>query len=268
MHSKFTMAKKYIAYYLKAKKLHGIHSPFVYNFMERVLYKKNDATLFNAVELKRKELLNNKEIITIEDLGAGSKNKKGNKRSISYIANTSLKPIKWARLLYNINFYFKPNISIELGTSLGITTSYMALAMPINSKLYTIEGSEAIHNKANEIFVALQLKNLYSYLGNFDNELPKLLQTLKNNNNKIDILYIDGNHQYAPTISYFLQALTLCNNNSIIIFDDIHWSKSMEAAWQFAKQHEAVTLTIDLFFIGIVFLRKEQQQKEHFVLKY
>jgi hypothetical protein len=42
----------------------------------------------------------------------------------------------------------------------------------------------------------------------------------------------------------------------------------MEKAWEEIKQHPHVTLTIDLFFIGLVFVRQAQKEKEHFVIRY
>jgi predicted O-methyltransferase YrrM len=267
MYSKFTLGRKYFLYLLKAKELHGVHSPFVFSFSNEVLYKKTDIAGINRIEEERNSLLKNNSLITITDLGAGSRILKSNTRTIKSIAKTSLKPKKWARLLYNIHAHFKPKTSIELGTSLGITTSYISLAMGDNT-LHTIEGSEAVYKIANEVFKNLGLKNIKNHLGNFDTVLPKLVAEIKSAKNKIDILYIDGNHQYAPTVNYFETCIPLLHNNSIVIFDDIHWSKEMEEAWEYAKTHESITITIDLFFIGIVFFRKEKKEKEHFILKY
>ena len=58
------------------------------------------------------------------------------------------------------------------------------------------------------------------------------------------------------------------DKETILIFDDIHWSAEMEKAWAEIKANPSVTLTIDLFFIGLVFVRKAQKEKEHFIIRY
>ena len=79
--------------------------------------------------------------------------------------------------------------------------------------------------------------------------------------------FIDGNHQKKPTINYFEEILKYANNNTIFIFDDIHWSQGMESAWEYIKAHEKTTLTIDLFFLGIVFIKSELS-KENFIIRF
>ena len=100
--------------------------------------------------------------------------------------------------------------------------------------------------------------------GDFDETLPKYMNTV----DKIGLAYIDGNHRYVPTMQYFNTLLEKSAEETILIFDDIHWSAEMEKSWEAIKAHPAVTLTIDLFFIGLVFVRKAQKEKEHFIISY
>ncbi|MFT5903100.1 MAG: putative O-methyltransferase YrrM, partial [Bacteroidia bacterium] len=99
--------------------------------------------------------------------------------------------------------------------------------------------------------------------GNFDETLQSFLNSIE----KLDWAFIDGNHQEEPTVRYFQQCLGKCHNDSVLLFDDIYWSKGMAAAWENIKAHERVTVTLDLFQVGIVFLRQEQP-KQHFVIRY
>jgi predicted O-methyltransferase YrrM len=268
MYSKITLAKKYLKYLIAAKKLHGVHSPFVYNFSQQILYKKVHEPIFNVIELQRQNYKQNNEQIIIEDLGAGSRTIKTLHRRINSIAKSSLKPKKWANLLFKICKHYQPKNAIELGTSLGITSSYIAHAIQPNGILYTIEGSSHIAALAQKTFNSFGMGNIKSFNGHFDNVLPEIYATLKNEKSTVDFVFIDGNHKYEPTVNYFLQSLALSNSNSIFILDDIHWSQEMEQAWEFVKQHPQVTITIDLFFIGIVFFRQQNMAKEHFILKY
>ncbi len=265
MHSPAILAKKYVQYYLTAcnGSGHGVHSPFVFEFIKFVLNDKKNYGCYQTIEQVRKELLNNKTEIVVEDFGAGSSIINTKKRKINAIAASSLKPKKYSRLLFRIVQYYNCNHVLELGTSLGITTAYMASANN-NPVVTSMEGSIKIANVARQNFNELCLKNIRIITGNFDETLPSFLL----GNAKTDLAFLDGNHRKVPTIIYFEQILTTAHNDTIFIFDDIYWSTEMEEAWKVIQQHPAVTLTIDLFFIGIVFLRKEFKVKQHFSIRF
>jgi predicted O-methyltransferase YrrM len=159
--------------------------------------------------------------------------------------------------------YFNPGNILEMGTSFGITSSYLAMSMP-HQTLVTMEGAPAIAQEAHATFDLLRLKNIEIVEGDFTTSLPVYLNSISN----VGMVYIDGNHRYAATMEYFKLLLSKVNEQSILIFDDIYWSSEMEQAWDEIKKHEAVTLTIDLFNIGIVFFRKESKQKQHFTIRY
>ena len=265
MYSPIQLAFKYIQHYLKASngKGHGVHSPFVFQFIKEVIQDDRSFYAFEDIEQIRTALLNNTKEITIEDFGAGSHTGLSKQRKISDIAKSSLKPKKFAQLLFKMVNYYQPKNILELGTSLGITTSYLASANK-NVQVTTMEGSFTIAAIAKENFTTLKLKNIEVVEGNFDTTLPTALSQLFT----IDFAFLDGNHRYQPTINYFNQVLAKSNEYTIIILDDVHWSKQMEKAWNEIKQHPQVTLTIDLFFIGIVLLRKEFKVKQHFVIRF
>lgn len=236
-----------------------MHSPFVFEFITKV---KNDASNypeFAEIELLRKELRQNRKIIHVEDMGAGSV--KGNQlnRTISSIAKNAAKSPKLAQLLFRIARYYKPSNIIELGTSLGISTSYLAKGNP-NAKVITMEGAREVAAIAERNFELLKISNVEIVHGNFDNTLENVLQSC----GKTDLIYIDGNHRREPTVRYFNQILPFTHNDSIVIFDDIHWSKEMEEAWEEVRNHEAVRGSIDMFYLGIVFFRAEFLEKRHF----
>lgn len=265
MYSSFALAKKYIRYRTTASngKGHGVHSPFVFNFIKDVLRNKKPLPFEVIIEARRKILLDDTRVIEVTDFGAGSTVIKTNTRKLSAIAKSSLKPKKYAQLISKIAQYFNAQTAVELGTSLGITTSYLALANP-EGKIYSFEGAPTIAAIAKEQFVALHIKNIELKLGAFENTLPDFLK----DSPVVDLFFLDGNHKKQPTLDYFEMLLPLANDDSIFIFDDIHWSQEMEAAWEIIKKDKRVTLTIDLFFIGLVFLKKEFLVKQDFVIKY
>jgi predicted O-methyltransferase YrrM len=265
LYSRFKLAKKYIQYYLTASngKGHGIHSPFVFDFVKNVLNDKRNYPAWQPIEDLRKKLLADPTLIEVEDFGAGSTVIKTNKRVVSAMAASSLKPKKYAQLLYRMVKYYKPGTILELGTSFGITTAYLASAKE-TSQVFTCEGSAAIASIAKQNFRSLQLNNVQLTEGDFAKTFPALLSNL----NTVDLAFADGNHRKEPTLDYFHQLLKHSTPSSILIFDDIHWSAEMEEAWQTIKQHPAVTLTIDLFFIGIVFINPDFKIPQHFSIRF
>lgn len=265
MFSKLQLAKRYLHYYLTASngKGHGVHSPFVFGFIRDVLNDKKNYSCYTSIEQKRKELLSNETIIEVEDFGAGSSVMKTNKRVIKDIASSSLKPKKYAQLLFRITQYYKPKTILELGTSFGISSAYLASAEHI-PEVHTCEGASSIAAIARKNFEELGLKNIQLTEGDFGNTISPLLAEL----GTIDLAFIDGNHRKEPTLNYFQQLVNHSTVSSIFIFDDIHWSAGMEEAWEEIKQHPAVTLTIDLFFIGIVILSPDINHKQHFSVRF
>jgi len=265
MYSPLQLAIKYFNYWITASngKGHGMHSPFVFEFITKILNDRTAYTEYEKVEALRDQLLNDTTVLEVEDFGAGSVIDKKNKRSISSIAKNAAKPKKFGQLLFRMVKRYQPKTILELGTSLGITTSYLSLAKP-DARLITMEGSKEIADVAKQNFNAIELKNVELIEGNFDNTLSSVVRGLPS----VDFSFIDGNHRQEPTERYFKELLAKTNNNSILVFDDIHWSSEMEAAWETIKNNAAVTCSIDLFFIGIVFFRKEFKAKQHFVIRF
>jgi predicted O-methyltransferase YrrM len=265
MYSKFQSVFKYLQYYLTAsnRKGHGIHSPFVFEFITKILNDKTFYPAYKEVEELRRELLKNNTLVTVNDLGAGSSVSKTNTRTIASIARYAAKSRKLGQLLYRIVQYYSPHTILELGTSLGLTTSYFSKAKP-NSQIITMEGAKAISTLAKHNFLTLGLQNITVAEGNFDDTLSSVVSSLPS----VDFSFIDGNHRLQPTIQYFETILTKTGNFSIIVLDDIHWSEEMEKAWEYCKEHSSVTLSIDLFFIGLLFFRKEIKEKQHFTIRF
>lgn len=265
MYSAFQLSKKYFHYLLTAQngKGHGVHSPFVFDFIIHVLNDKKKYDCYSKIESIRKQLLINNKAIEVEDFGAGSATLPFKNRVVKDIADSSLKSRKYAQLLFRISKYYGAKTIVELGTSFGITTSYLASANS-GSKIFTFEGAKNISKIAKENFEKLDLKNIEIIDGDFAKTIPAKSQKLP----VVDLLFVDGNHRKEATLEYFNFFRSKAVNNSIFIFDDIHWSRGMEEAWKEIQSHQAVTLTIDLFFIGLVFFSSDFKVKQHFTIRF
>ncbi len=255
----------YLKYVISASngKGHGIHSPFLYAFVRQVL---NDSTAYPdyaRIEVFRKTLLKDKTVLEVDDFGAGPSRKSSALRTISSIARSAAKSPGLAQLLYRIARFYKPQHILELGTSLGISAAYLASGNP-DAKLITCEGSAAIADKARQHLTSLHCNNTTVVTGNFDQTLPGVLQQL----GRVDLAYIDGNHRLEPTLRYFEQIREYTTTDSILIFDDIHWSREMENAWEIIRNSPGVTASVDLFFLGFIFFRKEFKEPLHYTIRF
>jgi predicted O-methyltransferase YrrM len=265
VYSSFQLAKKYLRYYFTASngKGHGTHSPFVFDFITNVLNDKKQYDCYDKIEAIRQQLKRDSSTVEVEDFGAGSTVIKSSKRIVKDIANSSLKPPKFAQLLFRMVQYYKPENVLELGTSFGITTAYLACGNR-DAKVHTCEGATQIASIAQRNFNELAINNIALTEGDFAKTLPELSSMLK----EIDFAFVDGNHRKEPALHYFRQLLAHSTGTTILVFDDIHWSNEMEEAWSIIQQDVAVTLTIDLFFIGIVCINSDIRVKQHFTVRY
>jgi predicted O-methyltransferase YrrM len=240
-----------------------MHSPFVFDFILHVLNnKKNYQPPSNISEL-RNRLQRDQRVLNVTDLGAGSRENSKEKRKVSTIASNAVKPRKYGELLFRLAKHYQCRQLVELGTSLGVTTAYLASADE-DGIVYTIEGAEEVARIASDNFEQLSLQNIYPIVGNFDLKLPAVLEKMES----VDLAYVDGNHRYAATKSYFNHLIKKHNNNTILVFDDIHWSREMEQAWEEIRRHPEVACTIDIFFLGFVFFRKEFKTRQHHCIRF
>ena len=266
MYNRFQLAFKYIRYYLTASnsKGHGTHSPFVFDFITNVLQNKRIRYEgFDIVHRQLKEFKKSDEYLLVHDLGAGSGIEKRPLRSVARIAKYAVKPTKYSTLLFRIAKYYSIDSILELGTSLGVTTSYLALAKP-SYGVITIEGASEVAQVAKSVFEQNGLNNIRQVVGNFDDQLEAAVLAMKGSK----MIFFDGNHQFKSTIDYFNTALTHSGEYDIFVFDDIHWSLEMENAWDIIRENQQVTLAIDLFFIGIIFFRKDFKEKLDFRIRF
>ncbi len=254
---------KYINYKLTAYTEHDLHSPFLFNFYTELIKNEHPFGDFEELNAIRKTLQANTTILDITDFGAGSKKLRSNTREVRKIARHGIAQKQQAEFLYRLLNKFAPNTIVELGTSIGLTSLYLSKSAP-RSSVYTIEGCPNLYQFSKELFKTNSASNIVSINGNFNTEFPKLLSRI----GSLDFLYIDGNHAYEPTMNYFKLALEKKNTSSIFVFDDIYWSEGMQRAWKEIRTHKEVTLSLDLFYFGIVFFRTENKEKEHFVLKF
>ena len=260
----FKQFNRYRVFRKKAKPRggHGIHSPFVYDLYTKCIDTNAKSNVFKSIEALRADLLQNQLIVSVGNFGAGSKDEATNNKTISTIAKQTSVPPYFGQLLYRLSNYFEPKSIIEFGTSLGISTSYLA-AGSIKSQVISIEGNTPLANLSQDNFNKLGLSNVTVVNGEFDLKLAEILSKL----DEIGMVFIDGNHTENATMRYFKAIAKRATDDTIIIFDDIRWNEEMENAWKNICNDVHVSISIDLFNCGLVFFRKGVV-KQHFNLRY
>lgn len=253
-----------IDFLLHSGNRYRIHSPWLFRLTNEVLRNKRNTIDIRRVEHLRKDRLNSRELIEKTDYGMRSDNPTPRMYPVSIreVARTSLTPPRNALRLYHLTKFMKAGHILEIGTSLGITTAYMAIGNP-DARLFTLEGCPVLSRIAKENFESLGIKNIELIEGRFEENLPIALDRL----GKVDLVYIDGNHHKEAMLDYYNQCLDFAGNDTIIIFDDIHSSPGMEDAWEMIRKKEEVRVSLDLFTTGWLIFRKESS-KQHFRLRY
>jgi predicted O-methyltransferase YrrM len=255
---------RYFKYLLTAKTRYRVHSQHVYDFINNVLRDKEQYTYYEVLWKHRNEIAASNDPIETVDFGVGSGKKAYSTKIISLGKIVRLRSHKEneLKLLYRIVRFYKPSNILEFGTAAGISTSYIKCGNK-TSHMVSMEGCSNLASRANELFNGLGLQNIEIAVGNFDTSLHAVLKKFTT----LDFVFFDGNHRKEPTLRYFEDCVQLSNENSIFVFDDIHWSQGMESAWNTIKKDSRVSITIDLFWFGIVFFRKGIE-KQNFILRY
>lgn len=263
------LIKSYLKFLFHSKNEHGVHSPFVFDLVTKCFYNNTKYPEYYNLKSYRKSLLENKNTIEVTDFGAGSRVFKSNTREISKIAQNAGITSKNAELLFRIVRYFQPKSILEIGTSLGLATSALSFGNQ-NAQIITLEGCPNTIATAKKMFQVSSFKFLNNNVEFINTEFNLYFENFKPETLNLkpqifDLVYFDGNHSKKATLDYFEALLPTISNDSVWIFDDIHWSADMEEAWKIIKKHPKVTVTIDIFQWGIVFFRTEQV-KEHFII--
>lgn len=261
---KLKIIGRYLSYLRNAKSKYNVHSPFVYELLTKVFEDKRYYPEYGRIQGVRETLLKNNTPVEVIDFGTGAGNKPYGTyyRKVKEITRRTEQPAKLSRLLFRLVKYFQPADILELGTSMGLGSMHMALANP-EARITTIEGCSNVASCARNNMDQLGIENVDIVIGDFDNILSGILDK----KNTFDLVFFDGNHRKIPTLNYFKLCLERASNHSVFVFDDIHWSKGMEEAWEEIKRNPKVKVSIDLFYMGLVFF-KDELSKQDFILKY
>jgi predicted O-methyltransferase YrrM len=260
----FYHATKYLDYVLFSshKKGHGIHSPFVFHLVTKVFRNKiNPDVVFN-IEKIRQIMISDKRLINVNDYGSGTEGTRNSLRKITGIIKHSTIPKRYGILLAALSQEFgKPSI-IAVGTSMGFSPLYLAAGSP-DVPVHLIESHPEISEVIKDNIVSSGLKNICLYTGKFEEALAEIA----NKNIKPGLIFIDGDHSNKKMLTYFYKVAEMGDKNSLIVLNDINGSAEMGEAWKKIKKYDKVTLTVDIFRMGLVFFR-EGLSRYDYIIRY
>ena len=266
---------------------HGVHSPYLFEWVRMVMSDKNTYYVWDEIEEIRQEMLKDTRELEFVDYGSGgplptspSKGRSANMRRVCDIAKGSLARRKEAQLLARlVGWLGRPLLTspsrggigdeasedrkgltiVELGTSLGVTTAYLA-AMDSRNKVVTYEGCPAVAEVARANWEKLGLSNIACVVGEITVDS---LQLAVDRLSGIDVAFIDANHTCEATLTYFNALASRAHEKSVVVVDDIHYNEDMEKAWKAICADERVTTTMDLYRMGLVFFDKHYWRKHY-----
>lgn len=250
--------KSYLKFLLRSTNEHGVHSPFVFDLVTKCLYDTTNYPQYEVLQKHREALLGDTSAISMRDLGAGSQVFTSQNRRIADIARKAGISSRRAKMLFRLTHYFQSQRTLELGTSLGLATCALSMGNKAGT-VVTVEGCAETAAVAQRYLTGAGAGNVRVEVNSFE-------RFLENVSDHFDLIFFDGNHRREATLRYFEALLPTAHNDSVWIFDDIHWSAEMEAAWEQIKKHPRVRITIDTFQWGFVFFRSEQVS-EHFTIR-
>jgi predicted O-methyltransferase YrrM len=247
-------------YYASARTVYDAHSPFFYNFIKEVLDTEKVYYVHEDIENLRQKLSRINKEVEFKELGAGSKIDNSTHRNVKDIARNSATSSKDGKILFNLVIGQQPETILELGTSLGIGTAYLASAAK-SAQVFTIEGDPASAYIAQRNFDLLGLKNIHLKEGAFDDVLHDLIPSIS----PIDLVYVDGDHTYESTIRYFDLLKDKMSHQGVIVLDDIRWSSGMFRAWLKLKNDAKVRASINTYSKGFLFFSPQiKSEIKHF----
>ena len=230
---------QFFKHFFGSNSRHGTHSPFVFELIRSCIYAR-EPKLPQAHHQVFSQLEKNQGEVEGRDHGAGS----WKRQKIAERAKKSSVPRFQAELLFRLSSYFKPEVCAELGTNVGKSLTALALAHE-GGRFIGVEGNEALSKIADEQLKRLNLLNAQIVHKSFD-------EWIAQNEQKLDMVFLDGDHHYEPTLRYVEQLLPMMSQRGVLIMHDIYWSPEMLAAWKKLQQRNATLVFIDLFFVGII----------------
>jgi predicted O-methyltransferase YrrM len=235
------------------KTKHSLHSPYVYAWYTSISSKHHARTKHREDRLF---LSKNWGTKILEYNGTRPK------KIDSILANEVLPPA-WLSMLVQTGTFIGAKKILELGTSIGITTSSLA-TIPTAALVVTFEKDPNLVEISKDLFLSRASGSIVKVCsGDINSTLLPYLAAM--DGEPLDLVFVDANHQKAPTLEYVKVLEPYLNSVSWVILDDINHSQEMQDAWKQLRTLNTFDATIDLYRFGIL-IKNPNLQKTHYTL--
>ncbi len=239
-------------FHRRYRKGRGIHSPYLFTLVHDVIFNAQGIDIPNEIREIHLRLRKDRTRIGAGTLGTKTPVDRSGERTVgSFVRGSSVSP-RYGELLFRIAQWFKPDMILELGTGLGVSTLYLASGAP-DVPVHSLEGSVERAAFAAQLVCRCHLEQVSIHWGDLDKKLEEVLPLVEGR----FVAFLDANHRYEPTIRYVRSILERAGDEAVIVMDDIYWSKGMQAAWKEVVSWPEIRVSIDLFHMGILLLRND-----------
>ena len=203
-----------------------------------------------SIERSRREMLNNRSPLADGTLGPVSTY--DDNRTVADACAVSRRATS-ASVLYSLASEYRSKSILELGTNVGISSAYLAAAggnvTTLDMSPYRLRLAEQLHRS-----LGLQIRRVQ---GLFSETLANTLEQIA----PVDLAFIDGHHQYRPTLEYFEAIAAKAAPGCVFLFDDIRWSSGMRKAWIKLRRDPRFETVADLGGMGMAILASRNENR-------
>ena len=224
---------------IRYRKGFGVHSPFVFNLITKVIEEKCSYYSFYDIELLRKQLLFREGEINYPD-----RQNKGKRKT----------------LLFRLTNYFKSKNILQIGTTMGLSTLYLT-SYATGLKCIALENVPEFATTARQAFAKEGRNPVDLRIGNYKDLLPQALNDI----NSLDFVFFNTLYEQHNNLWLFNECMKYAHNDTVFVFEGIKASRKMRELWEEICACPEVTVTLDLYSLGIVLFNKKLHKRDYIV---
>ncbi|MDR0542638.1 MAG: hypothetical protein LBH19_10595 [Dysgonamonadaceae bacterium] len=214
---------------IRYRKGFGVHSPFVYNLITKVIEEKSAYYALEEIENFRRQLLKDNDL--------------------SLITARETQSAAYGALLFRMVNFFKCRNVIEIGSSTGVMGLYLAMASRTRCQCRLLDERQGLAQCIRQFARTHHLSKLQYMEGDYRENIPSLYAELSG----ADLLFINQLPETMTGSGLMDLCRPLIGRQSILILDGINRSKEMHKIWESLKRDPQSRVMVDLYALGIAF---------------
>ncbi|MDD2435944.1 MAG: SAM-dependent methyltransferase [Massilibacteroides sp.] len=222
---------------IRYRKGHGVHSPFVFNFITKVIDERAAYYCLKDIELTRKKFFYENEPFH----------------------KWEIRP-KYGALLMRISNYLKPQNLLLIGSDLSFSALYSS-SYASTTRCVVLEEKTEIAAFSRSVIEKHRAKNILLKEGVYQKTVSEVLE----HTDKLDFVYFGYPNDSALDIPVFECILPHLHEHSVLILRGIRKTKDRKEFWNRLCARPEVSVTIDVYELGIAFFNHKIHKKNYIV---